>query len=1256
MSKDELKRLADEAWQEVMAHPAADFRRYLSSHHNVELNKEGDKITIKVCPLCSGKGCSVLMKQGDGHYVFQCRHSSCSSGDTAMGIGKFIEHTRGCDWKQARAILHEATGIANPWDEDRSQKPETRGQKAEAKPAFELAAVEAPPERAATPPPAAARAMEEEALAAPVFITLPDAKQQSLYEAAWGLMELSAEHLAELQGKRGMPPAWAAALGFKTATATNARTLAPLLEQFPPNELLRSGIAQRDPRDRSLRIADTLCGRELNEETNRWENHENLIIPYVNADGRIILLRPHKRSLSNARWREREAVSEFYEKLHNNLRKVYGEHFIEERPVEWAKTVVICEGEFKAAALRMCGIPAIAFQGIHFFRQNKEFKKAITDTAELLRNSGVREVIVVFDNEDKSHKEPHLRFEAEIYARYTAECLEDCGFQALFGMLPDEWREDGKADWDSRLAHQVRGSRSFAGGIAKATAEFTRVLNDRKGKDARIHPVQRQVDFLDFKEDVINQALHKLRHVAKIFSGTKHDLDLATEIQNYCHKDYADKLRTPVLCDALRATQGGYYKTKAPSEKMQDTCNAILDEIKPKIRDFEDDPGRDDKDDHELRELRAASAACYAILYRYPKAFTDFTAESNYKVLVTEADGSLRQDRLITFRDNNGVRSRPCQLSSKMMRSAQELRAFFLSMGHYHWFGGQEECDLWGQDIDVRNYQKLIEEIDTYGWNKEGKFYLLGDCAVLAGGKFVFPDSHGIIWVHGTGYKNSDNMAGFTSKPPMLFPEAKNAKAARAEYEAMDWDLERQEVEAIWTDMLADYKESFGGYAGFAVVAGLIQYLAHAEVRAEIGGKPGLWVQGEKGSGKTKSIEFAMRCIGYPLNYGYISLGGTKVGVERSLCQFSNLPFHIDEWRNENADPKLEDLLRNCYNETATPKGTPNGGKAVRKLVPSTIPIVTGEDGSSDAALRSRYVRLIASQSYDTTGTGDESDEDRAKSNLSDQRKRDLRYYRIMERSDNYFRIGRYLFKHRDEFAAKVVEMTKGFGSNARVMDRIKDSRARQVFGTFYGALLAAQNLFSGKHDAFGVKTNTALLEWFVAHGAESAEETERDVFRRLFFSECVTMIDRGVQGIDKLIRARRGSIDPDGKLRLHEAINDTEGRLYILIAASELFAEYKADKRKRGENAPIAQHNILAELRTQSAWIPAPKHDKARQHRYAIPGEKNSKRSWWVLDYKRLDPELKPIFQKIWERELSEAGMDVDEDGETPTPRNPFD
>lgn len=1181
---------------------------------------EGIKLDGKglaaVCPWCTKKK-TFNVNNKTGAWLCGCFNDTCEAHRVGDVIG-FLSLRQGISRKAACSALLEMAGIENPFDRARREKKHSKPQ------------TESPmPEEAPS---------TQEPSSAPVFMKIPSSP--NAYEMAWGLLELTQDHRMELRSKRGMPDAWIESLGYKSAKPDNARLLAPILSKFPPNELLRSGLAQRDPRDRSLRIADVICGRFFNEETSQWETSEVPIIPYVNEDGRITMLRPHKRSLSNKRWRERESMSADYEKLHHNLRVMYGQHLLACGGDEWPHTAVICEGEFKSSALAMCGIPSVAFQGIHFFRQGIEARQAITDTTKALRKLGIREVIVVFDNEDKGHKEMHLRFEAEIYARYTAECFEDSGFKAYTGMLPDEWREDGKADWDSRLAYHVKRSRNANDGIRKASAEFSKFLNDRSRKGARINPVQRQVDYLDAKEDIINQALHRLRHVPKIFQGGKRELDLASEIQNWCHPDYEHKLQVRKLCEALRDTVGGYYRPKITSDKLQETCYSVLSEIKKKITEAEAADTKGQEGEDEIRRLRAAAKAAETILYRFPKSFTDFTATSKYKVLVTETDGSIRHDRLINFRDRNGVRSRAFQMSSKLMRSAQELRSFFISMGCYHWFGGQEECDMWGQELDVMNYQKTIEEIDTYGWNKDGKFYLLGDCAVLDGGRFVFPDRNGIIWVNGTGFKNSDNMACFTSRPPILFPDAKSPKEA---YEAIDWEVERKEVAVIWSEMLADYYETMGGYAGYCWVAGIIQYLSHPEVRKEIGGKPGLWVQGEKGSGKTKTTEFCMRALGFPMNYGYISLGGTKIGVERSLCQFSNLPFHIDEWRNENADPKLEDLLRNCYNETATPKGTPNGNKGVRKLIPSTIPIVTGEDGTSDSALRSRYVRIIASQSYGKSRSDDGEDQ-----TVGDQQKRDARYYRIMERSEQYHRIGRFLFKNRTQFSELTINLTKQFCATSSVMERIKDSRARQVHGVFLGALFAAQSLLFD-NQVFGQPINSGVMNWFVSHGAESAEETERDVFRRLFFHETVTMIDRGVQGINKLIRVRRGQLDSDGRLGLYDAINAPEGRFYVLIRASELFAEYKADKRKRGENAPIAQHNILAELRTQPAWVPAPRNDKTRQHRFSIAGEKNSKAVWWVLDYSRLDSELKNIFSRVLESEMNEVGASMEDQDELP-------
>jgi hypothetical protein len=1195
----------------------------------VPVNGKGDPLA---CPFCGAKNkFGAFQPDGPaGPWLFKCFKPDCEANKAGDEV-KFLMMRRGLDFKEASRLLLEMAGIPIP-----SREREEAGSIARRH----------ENDRPATPPtePAA-----EEDLPAPAFIRIPDLGRNP-YEEAWSALTLSQSHRAELRTKRGMPDSWIDALGFRTATPANATLLGDILNQFPPNVLLRSGIAQRDPRDHTLRLADSLLGRFYNEETERYETQDTIIIPYVDGAGRITLLRPHKRSMTNKRWREREAVSAFYEKLHNNLRLVFGEHLISgEREEAWKYTAVICEGEFKAMALRMCSIPAIAFQGIHFFLQNAKYRQAIQATADVLRKHGIRQVIVVFDNEDKSHKDFHERFEAELYARYTAECMENAGFDALHGMLPDDWREGGttredgttaggKADWDSRLAWHVRKTKTRAAGIAKAAAEFAKLLNNRNRKDSPIRKVERQVGFLDAKEDVINQGLHRLRHVPKLFKGGADEIQLAAEIQNHVPEEYAHLLKVPQLCDALRACHGGYYKTKAPSDKMVETCTTILTKAKEKIEEIENIPTRDDATEERIRALRATVLACNTILYNYPKPFTDFTAESFFKVLVTLPDGGTRQDRLIVFKDSNGVKSKPCQLSSEMMRSAQELRRFFLAMGHYHWSGGQDECDLWCHDIDARNYQKLIEEIDTYGWHRDGRFYLLGDCAVLEGGRFKFPDHNGIIWVNGTGYRNSDNMGGFTTKPPILFPDCKDPKAA---YEAIDWEQERREIEPIWQQLLADYAESFGGYAGYGLVSGLVQYLAHPEILREIGFKPGLWVQGEKGSGKTKSLEFAMRMVGFPRDYGYISLGSTKVGVERSLSQFSCIPFHVDEFRNENADAKLLDLLRNAFNEISSAKGTPNGNKAIRKSTPLTIPIVSGEDGTTDSATRSRYLRIIASSSFDQKISDGETDDQRDARRLKENRKRDERFFRIMAASEQYYRIGRYLFKHREKFAELTVHHLKQFAASRNVMDKIQAARARQVFGVFFGALCAAQRLITDSDKLFPAEA----MNWFVNHGAESSDDTEKDVFRRQFFQDCITMIELNEPGVNKLIRVRAGCVSDNLGIQLYSAINEP-GRLFVLIAANGLYDQYLAYKKKRGLNAPIAKTNIMAELRTQPAWISPPKNRASRQFRFGIPGEKNSMNTWWVLDYKKLEPEMRQIFDVVLEMELSEVGLELSADG----------
>ncbi len=1116
-------------------------------------------------------------------------------------------------------MLHELTGIPDPYkmQDDKPHEGNRTEDQAGGDDPTDGSKTGGEPDWGEPPP-------TEEAGEERRYMKIPELGR-NVYETFWAELELTPEHRAELKKKRGMSDGWIDALGLVSATRSNLEKLMPLLEKFPEKELLKLGLAQRNNRSRQIEVAGVLHGKSWNADTKEYQYADNIIIPYIDGAGRIIGLRPHKRGLST-RDHRKEEVDEFYNKTSENLRIIYGEVFLHDRPKEWEHSCVICEGEFKASGVAQCGIPAIGFQGIEYFAQNKQSEQAIEATVKMLTQNKIREVVVVFDNEEKGDKPFFERFNAEIWARYTALVLEDHGIKALFGVLPESWRDaKGKADWDGRLAWHVAKARSHAAGVKAATDEFAKFLRHRNGDKALIRKAPRQMDFFaDLKEDVIMQALNKLRHVSKVFVGGAYESEFASELTNWCHPKYKDRLAISKLAAALRETYGGYYKPKAPSEALEKRALEDLEEIDAVLDEHDKSVNLNET---ELRQYRVARKAAYTILYRFPKVFTDFTAESKYKVLCLEADGTHRLDRLVVFSDKNGRKSKSIQMAGDKLNSSQELRKFFPKVGSYHWWGNQEECDFWLQELDVQNYQRTITEIDTYGWNRDVGMYIMGDCAI-ANGKFIFPDKHGIIWHKGLGYKNSEGVVNGTSfchKPPCLFP---NAKDARIEHDAIDWNEEQREVAKIWQTLQRDFCDAFGSIAGLAAIGSMLQYMAHPELLRSIGGKPGFWVQGRKGSGKTKTVEAGMRIFGFPRNYEIVALGSTKVGIERNLSQFCGLPVHIDEWRNLRALEGIIGFITNAFNEIGISKGTMAGTKSTRKSKASTIPIVTGEDGATDPALRSRYLRLVMSAAQ-RHGTAIEQ---RA------------RYFQMMENADSYYRVGRFLFKYREPFAADVVKRTKEFIDREETGRRISGDREQEVGGICLSAMLAANTIIDP--DGAEFPQADALREFMLKHMSESCTDTTNDVFLVNFFADAVNMINRGVPHVEKYLRVVRGTVSEDGKINALKSIIGDTGKLVVLIAYRELYDEYMADKGKLRETAPIARSNIQAELKGEDAWMKFSVSPGTHRYRlYQKNGGRDILRAFWALDYEKLAPELKTVFRSIYERELEHEDHAITDD-----------
>ena len=108
MTKDELKQAAADAWQCVLAHPAADIKNYLMGQ-GIEF-KGTVKPAPACCPLCQKKNCFGLLPGKEGGWLYKCHVPTCE-GFKSGGIARFVEIQNRVDWKTARSMLHELTGM-----------------------------------------------------------------------------------------------------------------------------------------------------------------------------------------------------------------------------------------------------------------------------------------------------------------------------------------------------------------------------------------------------------------------------------------------------------------------------------------------------------------------------------------------------------------------------------------------------------------------------------------------------------------------------------------------------------------------------------------------------------------------------------------------------------------------------------------------------------------------------------------------------------------------------------------------------------------------------------------------------------------------------------------------------------------------------------------------------------------------------------------------------------------------------------------
>jgi DNA primase len=198
---------------------------------------------------------------------------------------------------------------------------------------------------------------------------------------------------------------------------------------------------------------------------------ERILVPYLDEDGHVYYLRPHKMGLSNI---PAEPFSRYL--LRNRSRKV-----------------ILTEGEFKAVALSAWGIAGVGSPGTGTFGE-----KNLDRLVFLLQEFEAKEICIIYDSEEKGNPEfknfkeqLNKRYDTQYWSYIMAYKLHHAGFITTIGWLPAEWRVDGKIDFDGALAQGrtaaeikkvIKGAKSYKDFLSSLDEDAQRVVKKKIAK------------------------------------------------------------------------------------------------------------------------------------------------------------------------------------------------------------------------------------------------------------------------------------------------------------------------------------------------------------------------------------------------------------------------------------------------------------------------------------------------------------------------------------------------------------------------------------------------------------------------------------------------------------------------------------------------------------------------------------------------------------------------------------------------------
>jgi len=555
--------------------------------------------------------------------------------------------------------------------------------------------------------------------------------------------------------KRGLTDLTIDALGFRSNPNANKNLLEEMKSEFPMAVLVESGLWKTDatnlkdppkpnPQFYGMSIvekrgSDGKKVRGPDGEVIRecvWNNP--ILIPYFSETGELIHLRPHKGMMAGK-------TPHFYVARANATFRSRNES------AGVRQLAVITEGEFKAAALwqvlgglaEIGGLPGITMA-----------KPLIGDVEEWLDAIGTRQVVVGYDNENKAdeklpgyQREKRRRFDAHIWARYLARQLSKQGLDGRVCVLPDAWRDqNGKADWDGRLAAMMKES----GSVDPSPASWDKVRDIARDEflsvvqSARSIGEFRHASFFDTEtEKIIRTALDSISYEPCLPIGGAEEQILAQRLFRMAarlkQKDWFKSKAAgflALLARAYQATAGRYYRMKPLSEKQEDFWLQLQEESR-------------------RRGDEEAKRACTLVLRgrknlkatkrgHIPETISDFYMRPLF--VLRRANGT--RTRVVTIHTVHGVNTPPIEIPWEEFGSPVKIRdCFNRNITGASWDGGQSELTALHEDFAHALAFKDVIEVPVRGYHAKSKIWFFEDIAIAEEGEFLPDPKTNIFWI-----------------------------------------------------------------------------------------------------------------------------------------------------------------------------------------------------------------------------------------------------------------------------------------------------------------------------------------------------------------------------------------------------------------------------------------------------------------------------------------------------------------------------